>query len=615
MNINLSQPTKNLLISSMLGVTLWVFFGIFYRHHLHYQEQLQLFLITGDYFTELISRPGGLAVYLGRFFTQFFYHAVIGSLLLATLMVLLQRLILDAANYIVKKPVYTLLTCLPSLLFAALFCNEDTLLSGLIALILSFSAVALYNRLPLGKLWRTLCFAPVIPALYWLVGTAGIIFPLAVLSTEWVRGMDKKHWLTLAIASLAVFAASPYLAKAILVQYPIERLLFAGDYFRFVNATNLSLLYICVISALIPLAIKFLPEPVKQRTSLIYEGFLLLTIALIAYLGINKSADWSKEEVMAYDYYARTQQWERIIEMADKKTPDGPLTVATLNLALAKTGTLPQKMFSYYQNGVDGLILGFRKNYITAIMGGEIYYHLGMINTAQRFVFEGMETIPDYQKSVRSMKRLAETNIINGQQEIARKYILQLENTLFYSTWAKEMLALLADEAQIDSHPELGTLKTYRLREDFLFSEQEKDMMLGLLYQTNPSNTMAYEYLLAYTLLNKDLHSFLNYYRMGEATMAYPTIPKSYQEALIYIWGLSNNDIEAIDYPISPEVKRKVQIYGNTYRNFPAPEPMLREHFSDTYWYYLHFRTINQSRYENLRNIYATIFPATLSEL
>ncbi|KAA6305365.1 hypothetical protein EZS27_042983, partial [termite gut metagenome] len=42
-----------------------------------------------------------------------------------------------------------------------------------------------------------------------------------------------------------------------------------------------------------------------------------------------------------------------------------------------------------------------------------------MINTAQSFAFEAMEVIPDYQKSVRCIKRLAETNLINSQYEVA----------------------------------------------------------------------------------------------------------------------------------------------------------------------------------------------------
>jgi len=279
--------------------------------------------------------------------------------------------------------------------------------------------------------------------------------------------------------------------------------------------------------------------------------------------------------------------------MADRKSPDGPLTVAALNLALSKTGYMPDYMFSYFQNGTDGLILRFQKDYIVCVIGNEIYYHLGMINTAQRFVFEGMEAIPDFQKSVRCIKRLVETNIINGQYEIAWKYLNILKKTLFYRTWATEAMTYLGDEKRINEHPEWGKLRAYSFKEDFFFRENEKDMMMGLLYQNNTENRMAYEYLLAYTLLKKDMQHFLSYYKMGEETIQYKVIPKSYQEALLYIWGAANNDFNTIPYPINNETKNNVHAYQQIYISSQNAEPMLKNQYADTYWYYFHYRKTN----------------------
>jgi len=575
--------------SFILGVVVWLFFGVFYRYHLSYQEQLQFFLMTCDYLVDLLSRPGGLAIYLGRFFTQFFYNTTLGAFLLASLLVLLQRFVLDSANYIARKPVYTLLTCIPSLLFALLFCNEDVLLSGLIALILSFVSVAFYNRIGTGMA-RNVFLLLMTPVLYWLVGIGGILFPILVLLTEWIRGGYRRRLLILMVVISLMVIVFPYIAKAIVIQYPISHFWLAGDYYRFVDMNDLSFLYVCVISFMIPLSFKWLPNFMRKKAAWICEGCLMLLIVFITHMGVERFANWNQEEVMAYDYYSRTQKWDKIIAMADKKSPDGPLTVAILNLALGKIGHLPDHMFSYFQNGVEGLLLDFQKGYIVSVMGNEIYYHLGLVNTAQRFVFEGMETIPDYQKSVRCIKRLAETNLINGQYKIAEKYLHILTETLFYKKWAIETMAYLGDEDYINAHPEWGALRQYSLQEDLLFSDREKDMILGLLYQHNPENRMAYEYLLAYTLLTKDLQHFLTYYRMGEDIIKYPVIPKSYQEVLIYIWGLTNNEINAIPYPISNDVKSGVEAYRQMYTRIQNPEPMLRKQYSDTYWYYFHFR-------------------------
>jgi hypothetical protein len=72
-----------------------------------------------------------------------------------------------------------------------------------------------------------------------------------------------------------------------------------------------------------------------------------------------------------------------------------------------------------------------------------------MIYVAQRTVFEAQEAILDFQKSARCYKRLAQTNLIIGSYEVARKYLMALQKTLFYRDWANETLPLLGNEEAI----------------------------------------------------------------------------------------------------------------------------------------------------------------------
>lgn len=69
------------------------------------------------------------------------------------------------------------------------------------------------------------------------------------------------------------------------------------------------------------------------------------------------------------------------------------------------------------------------------MMTSDIYYELGMLNTARRFAFEAQESIPNSQKSGRLTKRLAEVAIIDGQYELARRYLHLLKQTFAYSKW------------------------------------------------------------------------------------------------------------------------------------------------------------------------------------
>ena len=66
-----------------------------YPHHLHYQEQYQLFLFDSTYVWEIVKQPGGVADLLGRFCTQFFLYAWVGAFIIAVLLSAVQLLTLS----------------------------------------------------------------------------------------------------------------------------------------------------------------------------------------------------------------------------------------------------------------------------------------------------------------------------------------------------------------------------------------------------------------------------------------------------------------------------------------------------------------------------------------
>ena len=110
----------------------------------------------------------------------------------------------------------------------------------------------------------------------------------------------------------------------------------------------------------------------------------------------------------------------------------------------------------------------------------------------------------DFQKSGRCYKRLAQTNLINGNYEVARKYLTALRKTLFYREWADETLPLLGDEEAIARHTEYGRLRKSVYKNDFFFSDHVTPEMLEDLYFSNTDNYLALEYLKAYCMLTGD---------------------------------------------------------------------------------------------------------------
>jgi hypothetical protein len=493
-------------ITLLFGIIVWLFFAVFYRHHLHYQEEMQLFLTTGAYFLETIASPGGLSSYLSRFEIQFFVDSFVGGFCIALLLIVLQQLIWKVSISGSKKTSYYLLSFIPSMVYAYALMDENLLLTALFALIFVLLSIALFQRIKTLKA-RLMYLMFAIPLLYWIAGGA------------------------------------------------------YKDFYRYPNIFPAMLLMFFLLALIIPILCRYLPKKNSKKSHLISGSIQLVIIFLFAGWGFQTQANWEKEEILAYDYFSRSQKWNSIIRLADKKAPDTPLSVASLNLALAKQNQLPDFMFDYFQNGPEGLLPEFQKEFIVDMMAGEIYYHLGLVNTAQRFAFEGMEAIPGYQKSARCLKRLAETNLINGQYEVANKYLSILKQTLFYKKWAEETTTYLYNEEKINAHPEWGKLRQFRPKKDFLFSEQEKDQVLGILYQNNTGNRMAYEYLLAYTLLKKDLQHFYEYYTVLENKKQDEAVPKSYQEALAFIQGRANLKVGLSEEAFYEQ-------YGRTYWNY-----------------------------------------------
>ena len=449
------------LCTLVFGLAVLLFFGLAYPHHLHYQEQFQLFLFDSTYVWEIVRVPGGVADLLGRFSTQFFLYAWVGALIIAVLLSAVQLLTL---RLIAPEPAHSTVPELvegfvPSFLLWLFLLDENALMGGVWAVLLTQLAVWSYALLPKGWIGRIVILVT-IPILYWMVGPS------------WT----------------------------------------GSHYYRYPTVTPW-LLYAAWLSAIvIPLAIwslrRFLSLP---KDTINYQLFTFALVAVIMGTLVWKNANFRAEKVMQYDFMARHQQWNRILETANREKPNNQIGVTVQNLALAMHGVLLDQLFNYNQNGIAGLLPDVKEDATSPLPTAEAFYQLGMINVAQRTVFEAQEAILDFQKSGRCYKRLAETNLILGNDEVARKYLLALQKTLFYRDWANETLPLLGDEEAIARHPEYGRLRQMGYKENFFFGDHVTSEMLYKLYFSNTDNHLAFQYLVAYYMLTGDREGYQNF--------------------------------------------------------------------------------------------------------
>ncbi|MDD2290196.1 MAG: DUF6057 family protein [Bacteroidales bacterium] len=619
------------ICSLVFGLGVFLFFWLVLPYHLRFHEQYQFFRFGTDYFMDSVLHPEGFSFYLGGFFTQFFRYPWAGALIIALLLVLMQRLVAWISYGVTRRvadsarsstPGNTFLyplTFLPSAFVWLLLCNENYMISAVVALLLALGAVNLYQRAGDRKS-RIAVFYILQPVLFFLAGGTVLIFTACFMYLEALRIGSRGRWKTYALRvfpAVALVFLYPVIAR-VFWQYPYEKLLGGIHFYRYYYFSY-PLQYVAwALAAAVPLLCRLIPAPKPgslhrlipapgtARLNRIISPALWVLLAAATVAGLYHFADRDKELLFAYDTLVYEEQWDQVLQRAQKDSPGSSIEMVAVNLALWKTGRLETELFHYPQQGPEGLMLPSRRDFVTPLMMSEVYLHLGMVNSAQRNAYDAMEAIPDFQKSARCYQRLAQTNIINGHYRVARTYLEQLSKTVFYRKWAQDAMqclgnegqhggeARLGDEDRFGDDPLYGRIRRIRYRDEILFSPQGLNAMLDVLYRNNRENKMAYAYMLAYTLLAKDLERFADY-----ITLEYPAggdqpLPVPYQEALVLYWVQNNPSLEGIPWNISGDVSKKLDDFTAMYQQFAGgrPEQALKKDFGKTYWYYVFFTKI-----------------------
>ena len=564
-------------LSLIVALAVFLHWRIGYPCALSFQEQFQLFLFDDDYLLSRLAEPGGAARYVGEFLVQFYNNVTLGALIITLTFLLVQRLTWRLMRRVTTglPARWYVVSFLPMAVLWYLMGDQNVMMSFTIAYLLALVAMLLF-------LWVDKRFKGVVPGMllmfvgtpvfYWLAGsTLWMVVAFAVC----YRLFFRRQWGRAPFVVL--YAVACILFSQWLVAFPLNVLLRGIDYYRFPNIVPYVMFFLLLLSAVLPFIVSSLSRKASKSVALVAD-----IIAALAFVAVPFGFDAKTYELMDYDYLVRTHQWEKILQKAEKQRPDLPMSISATNLALGMTGQLGDRAFSYPQHGVEGLLPPFQREFSSQLITSEVYYQLGLVNTAERFAFEAMEALPDYNKSGRVMKRLAQVEIINGEYAVARRYLEVLKKTLFYGQWAQRTEALLGDDQAVNQHPDYGRLRRYRLTNDFLFSEQEVDKMFGQLYQKDPQNQLAMQYLLLYPLLERNMQKFMQYVGIVEQQQQY--MPTMVQEGIAFAYLQSHQQLPK--NALSPMVMQRFSDFAHAYTSGRGDASQL-EPFRNTVWYYL----------------------------
>lgn len=582
------KPAKQKYIcaafSAILFIATFLFLWLCCPQYLTYQEQYQLFLFDADYFISSMREPGGLADYISEFVVQFCYIPVYGAALIA-LLITAQQVLLGGALTRSSESCLPLwcLCAVPGVLMIGAFGDENTLLSFAVAVTLVSGMLfisSMIRRDIIAVTLATTCFLP----LYCCAGPVAFLYPLCVAV--------RRRCLLPGLVSLIICVALVFVAHRLWCrQYPVEEMFLGLNYYR---VSFLHPLIWYVVSAIV--AILAVLSSFRFRLPAVAGIASTVIVIIFAAIYVPACFDKEKSSILEYDMLVRQTRWHDIITKAEKERPGDNFSLQALNLALAMTNQLNERMFEFDQQDIESLISPAHLDNTSMLITSEVLYRLPLTNAALSTTFDLQESIMNNRKSGRFMKRMAECMIIIGRYDVARKYIDMLSRTLYYSQWADEARKLLGNDDAVMNHPVYGAKRRMSFaHKEFYFMPEINKILTILALDSKGENTLAWQYSNAANMLMGDLPT-LAAMTANNAMFGNAGTPRHIQEALAMYWTMSHPDFTDVPFEISPQIRSSIAALSAAMMNNPRDQAAWRSIADSTYWAYFLNRQQQQTQ-------------------
>jgi hypothetical protein len=219
-----------------------------------------------------------------------------------------------------------------------------------------------------------------------------------------------------------------------------------------------------------------------------------------------------------------------------------------------------------------------------------VFWKLGLLSESQHWAHEAFE----YKgHTPHLLKRLGMVYMLKGNNEAASRYFINLRNVPFENTVAENLIRINTNPSEIGQDSVLSHVQACMLTEDVVYSGGPSSFQLELLLKRNPKNKMAFEYLMAYYLLDgnlKEIYTNVSKFAMFD----YSQLPRHIQEALIFGAAVNQKlEFNLVKNMIDPFIFKRFMEYRQIILNHRGNNGIARQYlqgsFSDTYWYYFMF--------------------------
>ena len=593
----------SIFLSFIIFVIIW--FSYYSRFSIMYhQEQIQLFRFDKLYFNSYIIQPGGLIEYIGSFFTQFYYYPVIGSIIIggiiASVFILFYSICksVGSIEQVFCIPFISAITLFVYFLHTAFFLSYSLGLVLFLVLFWRYVKLQQQSRLPVGVVLFTI--------LYLIAGgNAFLLLAMMIIFECFEKRYRFKYWYMLALVVWSVLL--PYLALKLLYVITIREAYYASTPFISLSSTIPKIAWLSIPALYLfwrLIAGKVSLLTMKSYKLIILNSLLIITITVYGSYSIYNRR---LETISHIAYEIQNENWENV-SILSKKFPDpNPFVCYFNNIALAESGQMPYRMFQYRQIGVAGLFLfDLQLNYLPLWYFSEIFYRLGITSEAERYAFSAMVGNPK-EPNAQTLSRLVTTNIVRRDSAASVKYIGYLERSFAYRKLAQQQRENLSF-AMADTSFHISGTPVPRRYSDFFGAHRHHENTLLMLLESNPTHRFAFEYLMAYYMLQKDIERTKRCFDNFFGNFNYPDIPIHYEEALILYQSAAQvgNDFY-VRYPISNATIERFNRYVQALETAQTSK-LNFEHFTkqfdNTYWYYVHFAESSTTQQNGKQEIY-----------
>ncbi len=578
---------------------------------LYYHHYQPIFLFDKTYLKEFLLYPGGPSELITQFLLQFFYFNILGALIISAVSLSVFIVVYKLIKKIVNLEHSLILSFLP-VIFLLIIQNNYNLpfaitVKYLFALLFFSAYVKIANR-------YKIFFILLSCLIYYILGGWIYLFYIVLCVTCELLFREKREKYIYAGLNTAVYFIYPYIAvrylfmisfkEAYLYIMPLELSWWPFNFnlnlYCYLFFLSLPVLLIALFVYLKYTKAKGKERKVKKqkikkrktkkrKSSLegIYDTLIqLIYILIAAVLILRFSFDQQEKQKIQIDYFAEQGRWEELLDLTPKIKEYDFLVNFNVNRALYHTGQLLDKLFDYPQlTGTNALFLENvpRPAEIPAI---DLYFDLGHIRAAQVMAYEG-ETHFAY--NPRILKSIAMSNIVEEQYVVAREFLDLLDKSIMHKKWVKHYRNYLNNEKLIKSDSLIQLKRKLMPKFDFFISiGKGADNDLIELLKENENNKMAFEYLMAYYLLEFRLEELVKY--LGQfKELGYRKYPQYIEEAiLVSRFAYPSIDFK-VDYSINQQTIERFEQFNSILSSFAntegAKEALARKFFR-TYWFY-----------------------------